>query len=403
MTDRKALPPPPRATSVIVIGMAGSGKTTFVSKLATYLDKRASAPDNAQDKTCESKAGANRPSTRPYLINIDPAVSHLGYPPNVDIRDTVDYTRVMDEYRLGPNGGIITSLNLFTTKFDQVLQLVEKRANTLDHVVLDTPGQIEIFTWSASGSIITDSLASAMPTVLVYVVDTPRTTAPATFMSNMLYACSILYKSQLPFVIVFNKTDVQPHDFALEWMHDFEAFQRALMAGNARDPSLHATDPAAATKTPSSFTERSEEPSFLNSLMNSMSLVLDEFYKNLRAVGVSSASGEGMDNFVRAVDEARAEYLSEYRPALERKLQEKASLAEKSRDEQIKAMVRDMSLRDPRAGLSKAQAKGPYGPQYDGDGQIVDPDENDVSLDENDVRLDKRWNQLDGTYWPTPP
>lgn len=403
MTDRKALPPPPRATSVIVIGMAGSGKTTFVSKLATYLDKRASAPDNAQDKTCESKAGANRPSTRPYLINIDPAVSHLGYPPNVDIRDTVDYTRVMDEYRLGPNGGIITSLNLFTTKFDQVLQLVEKRANTLDHVVLDTPGQIEIFTWSASGSIITDSLASAMPTVLVYVVDTPRTTAPATFMSNMLYACSILYKSQLPFVIVFNKTDVQPHDFALEWMHDFEAFQRALMAGNARDPSLHATDPAAATKTPSSFTERGEEPSFLNSLMNSMSLVLDEFYKNLRAVGVSSASGEGMDNFVRAVDEARAEYLSEYRPALERKLQEKASLAEKSRDEQIKAMVRDMSLRDPRAGLSKAQAKGPYGSQYDGDGQIVDPDENDVSLDENDVRLDKRWNQLDGTYWPTPP
>ena len=191
MTDRKALPPPPRATSVIVIGMAGSGKTTFVSKLATYLDKRASAPDNAQDKTCESKAGANRPSTRPYLINIDPAVSHLGYPPNVDIRDTVDYTRVMDQYRLGPNGGIITSLNLFTTKFDQVLQLVEKRANTLDHVVLDTPGQIEIFTWSASGSIITDSLASAMPTVLVYVVDTPRTTAPATFMSNMLYACSI--------------------------------------------------------------------------------------------------------------------------------------------------------------------------------------------------------------------
>ena len=83
------------------------------------------------------------------MINIDPAVSTLGYAPNVDIRDTIDYHRVMEEYKLGPNGGILTSLNLFTTKFDQVLQLVDKRAQELDYMVLDTPGQIEIFTWSA--------------------------------------------------------------------------------------------------------------------------------------------------------------------------------------------------------------------------------------------------------------
>ena len=29
----------------------------------------------------------------------------------------------MKQYKLGPNGGIVTSLNLFATKFDQVLQL----------------------------------------------------------------------------------------------------------------------------------------------------------------------------------------------------------------------------------------------------------------------------------------
>ena len=29
-------------------------------------------------------------------------------------------------------------------------------------------------------------------------------------------------------VIVFNKTDVAPADFALEWMADFEKFQEAL-------------------------------------------------------------------------------------------------------------------------------------------------------------------------------
>ena len=35
-------------------------------------------------------------------------------------------------YNLGPNGGNLTALNLFTTKFDQVLGLIEKRADTLE-------------------------------------------------------------------------------------------------------------------------------------------------------------------------------------------------------------------------------------------------------------------------------
>lgn len=99
----------------------------------------------------------------------------------------------------------MTALNLFTTKFDQVLGLVEKRAETVEcvpltsavrqfspyrsYVILDTPGQIEIFTWSASGAIITDAVAGSLPAVVAYIIDTPRTTAPATFMSNMLYAC----------------------------------------------------------------------------------------------------------------------------------------------------------------------------------------------------------------------
>lgn len=99
-------------------------------------------------------------------------------------------------------------------------------------------------------------------------------------MSNMLYACryappsicasrtpddlcSILYKTKLPFILVFNKTDVQPHEFALEWMHDFEAFQAALASHNGtRDAE--------------------GEPTYMNSLMNSMSLVLDEFYQHLK-------------------------------------------------------------------------------------------------------------------------
>lgn len=34
--------------------------------------------------------------------------------------DTIDYKRVMTDYGLGPNGAIITSLNLLCTRMDQV-------------------------------------------------------------------------------------------------------------------------------------------------------------------------------------------------------------------------------------------------------------------------------------------
>ena len=75
----------------------------------------------------------------------------------------------------------------------QVISVIENRADQLDYVLVDTPGQIKIFTWSASGAIITEALASTFPTIVTYVVDTPRSANPQTFMSSMLYACSILY------------------------------------------------------------------------------------------------------------------------------------------------------------------------------------------------------------------
>ena len=31
-------------------------------------------------------------------------------------------------------------------------------------------------------------------------------------------ACSILYKTKLPLILVFNKTDITNHEFAVDWM-----------------------------------------------------------------------------------------------------------------------------------------------------------------------------------------
>ena len=102
-------------------------------------------------------------------------------------------------------------------------------SKNLDYILVDTPGQIEAFTWSGSGTVITTALASAFPTIIAFVVDTPRCTASLnTFMSNMLYACSMYYRSRLPLIVVFNKTDVMSGDVCMKWMNSYDAVQKAL-------------------------------------------------------------------------------------------------------------------------------------------------------------------------------
>lgn len=293
--------------TVICIGMAGSGKTTFMQRLNSHFH------------------AAKQP---PYVINLDPAVLKVPYGANIDIRDAIKYKKVMENYQLGPNGAIVTSLNLFSTKIDQVIKLVENKRDKFEHCIIDTPGQIECFVWSASGSIITESFASTFPTVIAYIVDTPRNSSPTTFMSNMLYACSILYKTKLPMIVVFNKTDVCKADFAREWMTDFEAFQEALR----QDQELNG--------------ESGMGSGYMGSLINSMSLMLEEFYSQLDMVGVSSFTGDGFDDFLVAVDKKVDEYEKYYKVERERILKEKEQKEKARKDESLEHLIKDLGIKD---------------------------------------------------------
>lgn len=289
-----------RAPAAIVLGMAGCGKTTLVDAFSAWLDE---SEEEAQ----------TLPGDGSYVVNLDPAVLEVPYEPNVDIRDTVKYKRVMSEYSLGPNGAIITSLNLFATRFDQVLELVERRSSTVKLTLFDTPGQIETFTWSASGTIITESVAMAIPTVLLFVVDTARSKDAMTFVSNMLYACSIMYKTRLPMVVVFNKVDVAPCAFIEAWMRDFDAFDTAL-----------------------------KEDNFAGTLARSMALALEEFYKLIISVGVSATTGAGMKELADAIKKGALEYETSYKPTLEERIRKRKEDDAKRQQTQIDQLKSDL-------------------------------------------------------------
>lgn len=255
------LPKNMKTINLIVLGMAGSGKTTFVQKLEEEI----------ANKDKES-----------YIINLDPAVMDTLYEPNLDIRDTIKYKEVMTSNNLGPNGAILTSLNLFSTSIDKVVSILETK-DDLDFVVIDTPGQLEVFSWSASGKLITDSFSIIFPSILIYIIDIPRCNNPNTFSSNMLYALSIMYKMKLPLMIAFNKVDITKDNKVIEWMQDFQSLQDALR----------------------------KKDDYISTFSSSLSLLLAEFYKTIKYVSVSSKTGEGFDELISKCEEIRKKYQEE--------------------------------------------------------------------------------------------
>jgi len=321
----------------VCVGMAGSGKTTFMQRINAHLHEKKSPP---------------------YVVNLDPAVHNVPFSANIDIRDSVNYKEVMKQYQLGPNGGILTSLNLFATKVDQVINILEKRTAPpekvegqeapvpIKHIIVDTPGQIEVFVWSASGDILLGALASSFPTVIAYIIDTPRSASTSTFMSNMLYACSIMYKTRLPMILVLNKADVKDPSFAKEWMTDFEAFQEALRAEEETGVPGGLEDGEEGVNLPG----QGQGSGYLNSLLHSMSLVLDEFYKHLSVVGASAVTGQGIDEFFEAVKEKGEEFEREYKPEMDRRIAKRERQRAKEKERDMGQMMQDMAVGEAGSG-----------------------------------------------------
>jgi len=205
--------------AIFVTGTAGSGKSMLTSKILEYYQKN---------------------GVFASVLNLDPGVESLPYRPDVDVRDYVDIVQIMKQYDLGPNGSMIMANDLIATKIDDIQN--EIHGVNPDYLIVDTPGQIELFAYRASGPFFIQNIDACEKTN-IFLYDGTMIASPTNFISISLLATSIKLRLGLPTINVMTKTDLIPDkiDQILKWSSDPISLEEELKTLEGETYSL-ATD-----------------------------------------------------------------------------------------------------------------------------------------------------------------
>ena len=180
---------------IFVTGTAGAGKSLLTSIIKEYYAKN---------------------SAFPATLNLDPGVDKLPYSPDVDVRDYVDLNSLMEQYELGSNGSLIMANDLIATKIDEV----QTEVDTInpDYLLVDTPGQVELFAYRPSGPFFVKNL-NADEKINLFLFDGTMISSPSNFVSLSLLSTSIRLRLGLPTINVITKTDLiqDKLDKVLQW------------------------------------------------------------------------------------------------------------------------------------------------------------------------------------------
>ena len=196
----------PRESLIVFTGLSGSGKSSLTSKLLEYYTRN----------------GANV-----AVLNLDPGVESMPYNCDVDVRDYVDYVSIMQQYSLGPNGALVMANDLIASKIDEIQNEVDQI--NPDYLIVDTPGQIELFAYRSSGRFIVDNLRSDEKTS-IFLSDGSIVTTPVNFVSIALLATSIRLRLNLPTINAITKTDVIDTKLKdiLQWSTSLSTLENAI-------------------------------------------------------------------------------------------------------------------------------------------------------------------------------
>lgn len=195
------------AGTVFFAGTAGAGKTTFVRAFADWM------------KSSGFEA---------VVVNLDPGLEDPALEPDVDIRDWVRLADIQDEYGLGPNGAQVAAADMIALKIFEVKQAVGELRS--DYVLVDTPGQIELFAFREASKAIVDALGGDRA-LLTFLFDPALARAPPGFVSLLMLSATVEFRFRLPLVNVLAKSDVLSANQVTEltsWAEDPDALYEAV-------------------------------------------------------------------------------------------------------------------------------------------------------------------------------
>lgn len=195
------------------VGTAGSGKSTLTNAFSLWMQKE----------------GYNA-----ITLNLDPGVSDLPYVPDVDIRDWISLSEVMDEHKLGPNGAQVACADMIALNMDEVAKVLnEYRA---DYVLIDSPGQIELFAFRSSSNLIVQAL-SADSSVIVFLLDPILAKRPNGFASLQQLSATVRLRFLTPSINILSKSDLLTEDELeriLRWAEDSNSLYDDLLLESQR-------------------------------------------------------------------------------------------------------------------------------------------------------------------------
>ncbi|XP_050986433.1 GPN-loop GTPase 2 [Labeo rohita] len=170
----------------VVIGPPGSGKTTYCRGMQEFL---------------------SRLGRKVVIVNLDPANEGLPYPCAVDISELVTLDDVMDGLKLGPNGGLIYSMEYLEANLDWLESKLKHDQSS--YFLFDCPGQVELYTHHNSVKNIFAQLSKwNFRLTAVHLVDSHYCADPAKFISVLCTSLSTMLHVELPHVNVLSKMDL---------------------------------------------------------------------------------------------------------------------------------------------------------------------------------------------------
>jgi GTPase SAR1 family protein len=202
--------------AIFLTGTAGSGKSMLCSSLAPWFEDK----------------GATVAS-----VNLDPGAQNLPYEPEVDIRDFLDLSTVMQNYQLGPNGALVLAADLVATRMNDVQEALD--SINPDYAIVDTPGQIELFAYRNSGPYIVENLQCEGKTLL-FLFDSTLVSTPTNFVSIALLAASIQLRLNAPQIPVLSRRDLLGPNLnrVLSWASNASKLEEAISQESSRSYEL---------------------------------------------------------------------------------------------------------------------------------------------------------------------